>query len=457
MAVEDDLSPAVWSPGADLPIPSLFQAAPQRIPRSASPEENETKLAAFPVICLPTNLIPLPHLYCLLNHEVGHAVDEYLQLTKQIWEKLPSNECLPFWRAWMRELVADTIGISLSGPAYVFALAEFFLTHDAPNDLLASSAYPGRDLRLYLLQQIVVTSGYPHDPDLDKAVRNVVDSGSTQSAQFQSLLKDFKQSICPIVVKICFHPSYQQDLRTFMESASDLPRPTAWPGEANLHFLPSILVHAQEDVKSAWNDFRNIIQGMNPPPWAGQNTYTPALRPTYLDGESQIKVPPAQLLIHYNRIAFVGATHSQLCKSLRKAFQTRERQPWKQIEIFFADDALLTYVEYADAADKLQLRNRALKELRKLFEEEPLCESWCLYEYTGTAVFASFWDWNEPGGRIHISPQLLGTDIRQCPSTDYVWYGNHPTPAYQSLRKHLEQLRNGADVLRSCLDEVSYF
>jgi hypothetical protein len=69
-----------------------------------------------------------------------------------------------------------------------------------------------------------------------------------------------------------------------------------------------------------------------------------------------------------------------------------------------------------------------------------------IYRFDGLPTFASYWDWNERNGRIHVSSQIPGFDIRQCPATDHIWNDDAPTKTYQVYREYLKKLRGNATV-----------
>ena len=53
---------------------------------------------------------------------------------------------------------------------------------------------------------------------------------------------------------------------------------------------------------------------------------------------------------------------------------------------------------------------------------------------------ASFLDWNEPGGFIHLSPYVWGVEAAQSPGFNIVWAGRKPLPLYHTYVSGLMEL-----------------
>jgi hypothetical protein len=83
-----------------------------------------------------------------------------------------------------------------------------------------------------------------------------------------------------------------------------------------------------------------------------------------------------------------------------------------------------------------------------------MAAEWTLYEYEEPAFYGSFWDWEEPRGRIHVSAPVWGIDIAQCPSQDIV-RGPSPSYAYAAYVEGLRALRSRSRVLSSSIDGES--
>ena len=87
-------------------------------------------------------------------------------------------------------------------------------------------------------------------------------------------------------------------------------------------------------------------------------------------------------------------------------------------------------------------RDDAREELVGQLSTKGWAQKWAIYEFNGPPVFASYWDWDERGGRIHISPALLGTVIGECPASDHLWCQETATDHYRKYVKHLNRLLN---------------
>ncbi|MEW6619432.1 MAG: hypothetical protein AB1422_08885 [bacterium] len=154
------------------------------------------------------------------------------------------------------------------------------------------------------------------------------------------------------------------------------------------------------------------------------------------------KIPPEELLNKHNKLAFVGATNDQLANIIVKVLRNNPSKNWERIDIFFLKDNILQWMETKERGHEKLLRDKqtAIKNLRKVLNGH--VRSLDFREYDRPFYFASYWDWDEPGGRIHISPYIWDADIRVCPAFDYTWVTQQPTPQYQAYREGLKHLQN---------------
>jgi hypothetical protein len=164
----------------------------------------------IPVIGVPWYQVRYVPELGVIAHEVGHAVEHDLGLTKRIAELIsdaavpparPSR--VPAWRKWAAEIFADIYGVLSIGPAFVSTMASF-LDGD-PQQLAAEGrgvqpvavgAYPPASLRVRIgitvveflgladqavtLRERWVTRHATHamtayEPDMDPIVRAMVD------------------------------------------------------------------------------------------------------------------------------------------------------------------------------------------------------------------------------------------------------------------------------------------
>lgn len=473
VALDSQRSPAMWNDDAGLTIPSLFDLT-ARINRA--PESSTSGLAVFPVISLPADLSRLPEYYALLTHEVGHAVDAAFGFTKRILEKLKGSRHKDYWNAWMREIVADAAGVTLSGEAFALAWWRFVRPMSPKTDLTYSDPYPPISLRLSFLRQMLegrgnLTPAIPEHLPVETPLKH---------AQYQELKEDFENIIRPLLEEFIFSAvPFSPDSERFTRNSALQAlnnQPIAWL-QQEFRVLPSVLTQAITGQSNAtgqplfqtWNalpnwllDFRAQNEGKLPD-WQSQRTsgwsfskdLLPTLRPTILGPDGVTKTPPKVLLLTHGKIAFVGATQKWLLAALKETAPLREK-PWDGIDIYFASDSLLEHVEYYDkdngirrsTASLIAERDHAIANLREFFEKTPAhCDEVKFLIFEGPPVFASYWDWDRPGGRIHISPQLAGTDISKCPSIDHIWLQDTPTKIYDQYRAYLATLASRARII----------
>lgn len=471
VAIDARRSPAVWEPGASLPLPSLFQRQPQQISRSQEADDQSRSLAYFPVVCLPSSLARLPELYPLLSHEVGHAVDQAHGLTGLVVEQLPDElgNHKSYWQAWMREIIADTIALQLSGKAFAHALYNFARYLRVPDTISDTCLYPSISLRYALLLDQIAALGADRFALGDFRPEQLDKVASTFRVQFRS-------AVWPILRQVCCKSAagidWQQEDHTCEDLASKLlaslagkkgKRSFPWPEGVSFRLAPSVVALAQLkaepsqqqslDTLAMFRKLHNEVPAASRPKWILEPSHwnfpervLSALRPTIVGMDGCSKVPPEDLLLRHQRIAFVGATHGQLAPKLADAFGAGTR--WKRLDIFFASPELLDQV-VREPAEDLNEESLSAKEALLALLLKGIAAEWTIYQFDGPAIFGAYWDSDEPGGRIHISPQLLGTDIRRCPAMDYTWSEDVPSIHYEAYRRHLNELKRRAHVVAS--------
>lgn len=447
VAIDSSQSPAVWAPDAELPVPSLFRVQPRKIARDNG---DARTLPPFPLICLPGHLVRCPEYYPLLSHEVGHAVDNALGLSARILEALPRGLQMNHWKGWMREILADAVGVTLSGEGFLVALTRYLDVLTPFEEISASNPYPGNTLRRalvgaclrHLSSELSVADLIPPDDD-----RRFTDTA-------RGLLTEFREQVLPVIAPHTFdkNSNWLQERQTavsLMGMVASEASPV-WPSQP-FRLLPSVIALTQKDDPSlkTYARFRDLHKSITNPPdwvdkpsqWVFSEEYLPSLRPTLLGADGKFKVPPLLLLGTHQKIAFVGATNWQLADKMKQAFEARGGKPWDEIHLFFATNELLQQIEYGEKNSQ-QYRDESEKEFREILQQGQLAKHWSIYRFSGPPVFASYWDWDARGGRIHISPALLGTVIGECPASDHIWHQASPTDQYQKYVKHLETLLN---------------
>ncbi|MEM0895394.1 MAG: hypothetical protein AAGJ79_00815 [Verrucomicrobiota bacterium] len=467
VALDSTRTPGVWKEDTRMGIPSVFEGtASQRGPNAA-----ERTKTTFPVICLPSDLARAPEYLPLLSHEVGHAVDNALELSDEIMSALQNVEHVRYWKAWMREIVADAVGFTLSGDGFPLALWRYLQRGSLSNALTHSDPYPPATLRLLFLAQLTEAPGsmaahFEGLPEIDSLPRR---AGELQTEFENVLLPLLKSKILDVNEQLRDEQAVLRDAAARGgEERAMIIREQGLPLRqlASVFTLASGLASGRPNIDL----YRSLVGQFKEPEWFNKGdtnwsfseNYIPALRPTMLGTDGRTKVPPTVLLATHQKIAFVGATQKWLLSKLvevigirNKEATKRNEEPtaWEQMDFFFACDALLEKVEYYDkdgercsVSSVIGMRDRGIRELQELVKaNRKMVPNARFYLFDGPALFASYWDWDQLGGRVHISPQLLGTDISQCPATDLIRLHNPPNYAYERYCDHLDRLYETAE------------
>ncbi len=83
--------------------------------------------------------------------------------------------------------------------------------------------------------------------------------------------------------------------------------------------------------------------------------------------------------------------------------------------------------------------------LNELKEERPQLHV-KLAQIDTIGYYASYRNWDRPGGVIHVSPAIWGTTANESPGFDFTWHGDAPMPTYEA---YVRGLRN--------LNQMSYY
>ena len=344
-----------------------------------------------------------------------------------------------------------------------------FLRLQPPFDELAHDhSYPPFELRLKFIA--VQLNSLSRD-DLKQTWNLDAAPLAELSETAVELFEQFRQRVMDILDKFIFQrlQSWREDNQTIWELSQALKTGSSSadvPDGIPFRSLPSAVCISKftEDPSGEFDSreaFRSLhgaasarldkpgwVQGETN--WVFSEEYLPALRPTLLCSSRNFKVPPTLLLTSHQEIAFIGATNWQLNERLEEAFELRDCQPWDKVQVMFASDALLANTDYgARESKKFEDRDEALRRLQLNLEEKGWARSWEIYQFAGPPIFASYWDWDRQGGRIHASPALLGTAIGRCPGSDFVWGGDEPTDIYNKHVIHLNHLLESATMIAS--------
>jgi len=104
----------------------------------------------------PTTIIALPKIefknsfrWCLLVHELGHAIDTKFGISEKVSKEISaSKEDMKILKEWTREVFADLFALKLLGPAYVASLAFF---SSLERVLKPEESHPSPNTRILIL------------------------------------------------------------------------------------------------------------------------------------------------------------------------------------------------------------------------------------------------------------------------------------------------------------------
>ena len=211
------------------------------------------------------------------------------------------------------------------------------------------------------------------------------------------------------------------------------------------------------DPTSCWVTFRSILNDVNrameplqrvpEPKTEGKADYRihkfqrANAVPSVLSPDGR-KAPPVELLRDNDEIIFLGETNSQLAGKLRdgnwtiilnkpnfleQAFELRKGRKWKRLDVFSIED-LSTAGRPDRTVAELELERQEAEDFLRT-NASRLAIELRLYRYAYAGVYASLWTSTDEKRRAHVSPRVLGMDIRTAPSSDFVDFpGNrHPT------------------------------
>ncbi len=116
----------------------------------------------FPLIGLPW--FAIQHLPILLHvaHEVGHHIEDDLNLTESLQECVAMAGVRESWQRWIGEVFADVCGCLFSGEAYVGVLLDALA---ARADTCGMGTYPQAQLRLQVCIAVLDRTGFGRQAD----------------------------------------------------------------------------------------------------------------------------------------------------------------------------------------------------------------------------------------------------------------------------------------------------
>jgi hypothetical protein len=122
----------------------------------------------LPIVLLPVDGTRSISNYCAIHHEVGHNLDQDLDLLPELRGALPDLFPQPDaekqWRRWSAEILADALGVVLGGVGFALSLGMLALSlfpaarYQEPD---ADAEHPPLALRVRLLVEMLRHSGVP--------------------------------------------------------------------------------------------------------------------------------------------------------------------------------------------------------------------------------------------------------------------------------------------------------
>jgi hypothetical protein len=468
-------SPVVYQRESKVRAPGLAASAILELP--------------LPVVVFPPHQLQCLWFYSTLYHELGHNFDRALRLTEQLDTALvprlidSASERSDDWRSWLREMVADAIGVGLGGEGFAYTLAEM-LRSLSLFDRLTGGTHPPAIVRLELVASMLETLAEPGSGDsasITEAIaelRNMKTTALAKLADPTPLEKYLNEAalVARLLLTSPLPALGNHSLRDVLPDINAdskavhafaellLPDGKASPEDAkperSWRLLPVAAQLAVRAIPQPTPDALDALQAVadrcrksmdapewvvGPERWRTLEELIPQLdRSIYEEERTGYKRPPLELLRAHARIAFVGATNDLLAARLEPALAARNGRRWTRIELFFLDDGELADLaagETKPVEELVAAKSKALAQLSVLLPQ--VAESWVIYTYVRAYYFASYWDHEQPGGRIHLSPFIWGQQVKTCPGLDYFWHSDRikPTREYQAYSDGLEQLR----------------
>ena len=210
------------------------------------PPDFDEAVRTVPVALIGLPWFQLNHLpdASLVPHEVGHAVEQDLELgtrVEQLVEAAVPAERQPAWRAWSSEVFADVFGVLGCGSAFSRALATLLSGH--PRDVAGEvrgpknwGSYPTKTLR------ILLTAAVLEELDIDPRDRPVADSW--REIYQRRPLVEFEDDVKKVVRKVLRGPYEALD------------------GGG----LESLLPYTKNDEANASRIAGNLVKGLKPDP-----------------------------------------------------------------------------------------------------------------------------------------------------------------------------------------------
>lgn len=424
----------------------------------------------FPLVLMPRYPISAVASLCLIHHEIGHNIDADLGLSDALRPELEARleaaqtppQLIDTWLEWLEEVVADAFGTLLAGQAYAFEMAGWAAA--LGDDVgLSSRTHPYPSLRVALSRRLLALVLGPSRGSLGSA------SGVPES---KAISDRFGQQV-PLVARALFEaplgplggasladlaPAVARDDRAVELGAAALARGIGLGlKELPLRLFPAaacvaVNVHgasAEAVGEELFAIASHPSRGHTAVPFSEdryrETTLRDAVAPLLDEERDGLKLPPPGLFARVRRVSFVGATNEGLPKLFGNYLSSDSGGTRKaRLEVFFLGAETLEKLAGGgrDTRDVLQEGRMARDALTPALLDQ-VAEEWALYEHDEPYFFASYWDAEGPGGRIHVSAHGWGQDIKRAPSHDYTWPLSAASPerSYRFYRDSLSALR----------------
>lgn len=423
----------------------------------------------FPLVFIPDYPDSSLGSLCVIQHEVGHNLDEDFGLSDAIEPLLESRlsnlnaQDIDMWVDWLPELIADVVGLILGGVALALELAEWagVLEDDAA---LASSTHPFPSVRVVFAMEVLRLM----DVKLPAELTELLTKPASELTSEIGRLIDQVPAVAAALMCSPIPGLNHAELRDLgVAAAEDHDRVMSVSKELvaeeiesmPYRLIPSVArvaVSLGEDANAVFNTFKASAKnrsGSDAVRFRKAMFAIESLKdvtpPILAEENARLKRPPANLFRTVEEVSFVGGQNDGLPKLF--ASYVEEGHPRKrQINVFYLTEHSLSRMAHpGKTAEQLLAGRRASLEALTPAFMDSIAESWQIFEHDEPYFFASYWDATSPGGRIHTSSHGWGQDIKVAPGIDYVWSPNadRPNRKYRWYLESLSELLNRAAIV----------
>ena len=195
----------------------------------------------FPLVKIPHHRLINPWALGAVPHEIGHNLQNDLQLWSVIPERINQRlsaaqlpaPAIRIWRQWHKEIYADLIGVLLIGPAYIYSLMDVVAkSPEAVAKFNESGVHPTSYLRPLISTELLRRIDFRRDADaLEAAWRKLYSPAVTKRIP-RFLMNDFNKAKNLVVDTICFEPNKAYGNRRLADVTRFRPQDAACVEEA---------------------------------------------------------------------------------------------------------------------------------------------------------------------------------------------------------------------------------